>query len=72
MTRAVLTVKATAISLSLLLLGSGAHAQSDAAKSGLERAQKQADAVFSWIKVNGEKGANRQPAPPPAPAPAPV
>lgn len=72
MTRATLTVHLTAIATSVLMLGSGAHAQSDAAKAGLERAQKQADAVFSWIKLNADKGANRQPAPPPASAPAPV
>lgn len=52
------------------LLGTAAHAQTPAPDAGLERAQKAADAVFHWIKLNGEKGANRQP-PAPAPAPAP-
>lgn len=49
-----------------------AHAQADAAKPGtsLERAQKAADSVFHWIKLNAERAASRQP-PAPAPAPAP-
>jgi TonB family protein len=76
MTRAVFTAQLTAIAFSLVLLSPGAHAQSDASKRALERAQKQADAVFSWIKINAEKGAPRQPpaqaAAAPAPAPAPV
>jgi len=43
--------------------------KSDAA-ANLERAQKQADQVFHWIKLNA--AVERKPAPAPAPAPAPV
>ena len=72
-----LTLTALAVALTALLTPPLASAQTDAAKpnAGLERAQKAADAVFHWIKLNGEKGANRQnppPAPPPPPAPAPA
>ncbi len=79
--RTALTLELTAIAAALLLLGQPAQAQTpEPAKpgNGLERAQKAADAVFHWIKLNGDKGANRQPAnappppPPPPPAPAPV
>jgi TonB family protein len=64
-----------ALASALLVLAQPAHAQNDADQAkGLERAQKAADAVFHWIKLNADKGANRQnPAPPPAPpAPAPA
>jgi TonB family protein len=56
------------------VLAQPAHAQNDAPKAdGLERAQKAADAVFHWIKVNADKGASRtQPSPPPPPPPAPA
>jgi TonB family protein len=69
-----LTLDLTAIAAALLL-GPAAYAQTSAPGAGnsLERAQKAADAVFHWIKLNGEKGASRQTpaaAPPPA-APAP-
>lgn len=82
--RSDLTPKLTAIATGLMLLSQAALAQTTQTapsandKQRLERAQKQADAVFHWIKLNGEKGANRQqpapappapPAPPPAPAP---
>ncbi|MCY4745360.1 energy transducer TonB [Pelomonas sp. UHG3] len=76
--RSDLTPKLTAIATGLLLLSQAALAQTTppaSDKQRLERAQKQADAVFHWIKLNGEKGANRQqpaPAPPAPPAPAPV
>lgn len=78
--RSDLTPKLTAIATGLLLLSQAALAQTTpptSDKQRLERAQKQADAVFHWIKLNSEKGANRQqPAPtppaPPAPAPAPA
>lgn len=64
----------------MLLLAQSASAQQEAAKAnGMERAQKAADAVFHWIKLNADKGASRQPgnpnaapAPTPAPAPAPA
>lgn len=59
-----LTLELTAATA--LLLGTVAHAQTPASSTDLERAQKAADAVFHWIKLNGDKGANRQP---PAPAP---
>ncbi|MEO6279024.1 TonB family protein [Roseateles sp.] len=70
-----LTPKLTAIAATLLMLGQLAMAQTEApqADKSLERAQKAADAVFHWIKLNGDKGASRQtasPAPPPAAAPA--
>ncbi len=62
----------SAIAGALMLLASPAGAQNEPVKSeGLERAQKAADAVFHWIKLNGDKGANRQPTTP-APAPAPA
>lgn len=59
-----------AIAGALLTLAQPAGAQQEAPKAaGLERAQKAADAVFHWIKLNADKGANRQtPAPAPAPA----
>jgi TonB family protein len=67
-----LTLTALACALMLTLSAPPAHAQTEPAKpnAGLERAQKAADAVFHWIKLNGEKGANRQ-NPPPAPPPPP-
>lgn len=64
-----------AIAGALLLLAQPAVAQQQEPPKGanLERAQKAADAVFHWIKLNGDKGANRQPTTPaPAPAPAPA
>lgn len=73
--RAVLTLNLTAIATALMLLCQPASAQTEpaAADKNLERAQKAADNVFRWIKLNGDKGANRQaPAPTPAPAPAPA
>lgn len=61
-----------AIAGALLMLASVASAQQEAPKGELERAQKAADAVFHWIKLNADKGASRQaPAPAPATAPAP-
>ena len=61
-----------AIAGALMTLAQPVSAQSDAPKAdSLERAQKAADAVFHWIKVNADK--NPRPAPPPAPRkPAPV
>ncbi|MGQ3096293.1 MAG: hypothetical protein ACT6RP_22785, partial [Roseateles sp.] len=53
----------------LLLLAHPARAQQEAPKADLERAQKAADAVFHWIKLNADKGASRRP---PAPAAAPA
>lgn len=80
--RTALTLELTAVATALLLLGQPAGAQTTEPPkpgNGLERAQKAADAVFHWIKLNGDKGANRQPTnapppppPPPPPAPAPV
>lgn len=62
-----------AIAGALLLLAQPATAQQEPAKGeSLERAQKAADAVFHWIKLNADKGANRPAAPAPAPAPAPA
>lgn len=59
-----------AIAGALLMLAQTAGAQ-EAPKPELERAQKAADAVFHWIKLNADKGANRdKPAAAPAPAPA--
>jgi TonB family protein len=60
-----------------LLLSQPVAAQTEPAPAdkSLERAQKAADAVFHWIKLNADKGASRQapaPAPAPAAAPAPV
>lgn len=69
------TLPAIAIAGALMMmLAQPAGAQNDPAKpEGLERAQKAADAVFHWIKLNADKGATRAtPAPAPAPAPAPV
>lgn len=62
----------SAIAAVLLMLPQPASAQQEAAKpdNGLERAQKAADAVFHWIKLNADKGANRQAVQAPAPAPA--
>ncbi len=61
-----------AIAGALLMLAQVAGAQ-EAPKPELERAQKAADAVFHWIKLNADKGATRdKPAAAPAPAPAPV
>lgn len=58
-----------AIAGALLMQTPSARAQQEPAKAAnLERAQKAADAVFHWIKLNADKGASRQP---PAPAPAP-
>ena len=69
--RPVLALALPAIAGTLMALSAPAGAQQDAPKGdGLERAQKAADAVFHWIKLNADKGANRQ-APAPAPAPAP-
>jgi TonB family protein len=69
-----LTLTTLAGALLLVLSAQPVAAQTDAAKpgAGLERAQKAADAVFHWIKLNGEKGANRQNPPPAPPAPAPA
>ena len=75
--RPALALALPALAGALLMLAPTAGAQTPAPKAdGLERAQKAADAVFHWIKLNGDKGANRQqpaaaPAPTPAPAPAP-
>lgn len=50
-----------ALAGALMLLAQPAGAQTDAPKAeGLERAQKAADAVFHWIKLNADKGASRQ------------
>jgi len=77
--RPALALALPAIAGALLMLAQAASAQQEAPKAeSLERAQKAADAVFHWIKLNADKGANRQaPAPAPAaaprkPAPAPV
>ncbi|RZL39034.1 MAG: TonB family protein [Rubrivivax sp.] len=69
--RPCLTLELAAV-LVALLAASPAIAQTPAptADASLERAQKAADSVFHWIKLNGDKGANRQPAAAPAPAPA--
>lgn len=68
-----LALALTAIAAALTMLAQPASAQQETPKSeGLERAQKAADAVFHWIKLNADKGASRdKPAPAPAPAPAP-
>lgn len=69
-----LTLPALAVALLVALPAHAQKAEPAKPATGLERAQKAADAVFHWIKLNGEKGASRQnppPAPPPAPAPAP-
>lgn len=57
----------------LITLATLASAQSESppADAGLARAQKQADAVFQWIKLNADKGAVRPSAAAPAP-PAPA
>ena len=69
----VLTLPALASALLMLAQPAGAQTEPAKADAGLERAQKAADAVFHWIKLNGDKGANRSPTnPAPAPAPAPV
>lgn len=70
--RPALALTLPAIAGALMTLAQPVSAQSDAAKAdSLERAQKAADAVFHWIKVNADK--NPRPAPPPAPRkPAPV
>ncbi len=71
--RPCLALALPAIAGALLMLAQPAGAQQEAPKAdSLERAQKAADAVFHWIKLNADKGANRQqPAAAPAPAPAP-
>jgi len=66
--RPALALALPAIAAALLTLAQTASAQ-EAPKGELERAQKAADAVFHWIKLNADKGANREK---PAPAPAPV
>ena len=67
--RPALALALPAIAGTLMALATPAGAQQEAPKSdGLERAQKAADAVFHWIKLNADKGASRQ-APAPAPAP---
>lgn len=73
--RPALALALPAIAGALLMLAQTASAQQEAPKAteSLERAQKAADAVFHWIKLNADKGASRdKPAPAPAPAPAPV
>lgn len=62
-----------AIAGALMALAQAANAQNDATKAaGMERAQKAADAVFHWIKLNADKGASRQTQPPPPPPPPPA
>ncbi|MFG6465081.1 TonB family protein [Roseateles sp. BYS87W] len=69
--RPALALALPAIAGALLALTQAASAQEAPPAQNLERAQKAADAVFHWIKLNADKGANRQqPAPAPAPAPA--
>lgn len=69
--RPTLALALPAIAGALLVLAQAAVAQQEAPKSdSLERAQKAADAVFHWIKLNADKGANRQQPAAPAPAPA--
>ncbi len=70
--RPALALTLPAIAGALMTLAQPVSAQSDAPKAdSLERAQKAADAVFHWIKVNADK--TPRPAPPPAPRkPAPV
>ncbi|MDG0831857.1 hypothetical protein EXH51_03760, partial [Pelomonas saccharophila] len=71
-TRLALALPALASALLSLSQAAGAQATDPPKADGsLERAQKAADAVFQWIKINADKGANRQ-TPAPAPAPAPV
>ena len=63
---------AVAGALTLLAQSAGAQQPEPPKAESLERAQKAADAVFHWIKLNADKGATRQtPAPAAAPAPAP-
>lgn len=70
--RPALALALPAVAGALMMLAPAAGAQ-EAPKGELERAQKAADAVFHWIKLNADKGANRdKPAAAPAPAPAPV
>lgn len=69
--RPALALALPAIAGALLMLAQAAGAQ-EAPKSELERAQKAADAVFHWIKLNADKGASRDKPAAPAPAPAPV
>ncbi len=72
--RPALALALPALAGALMMLAQTASAQ-EAPKGDLERAQKAADAVFHWIKLNGDKGASRDKpaaAPAPAPAPAPV
>lgn len=71
--RTPLALALPAIASALLVLAQAATAQAtnDAKTEGLERAQKAADSVFHWIKLNAQNGASRQQAAP-APAPAPV
>lgn len=73
-TKLALALPALASALLSLTQAAGAQANDPPKADGsLERAQKAADAVFQWIKINADKGASRQtPAPAPAPAPAPV
>ena len=72
--RPALALALPAIAGALLMLAQPAGAQTESPKAeSLERAQKAADAVFHWIKLNADKGATRQqPAAAPAPAPAPT
>ncbi len=74
-----LALALSAVATALLTLAQPAAAQAsepatEAPKSeSLERAQKAADSVFRWIKLNAQAGANREkPAPAAAPAPVPV
>ena len=68
-----LALSLPAIAGALMVLAQPAQAQNDTAKAdSLERAQKAADAVFHWIKLNADKGANRQTPAPPPPPPAPA
>ena len=57
--RPALALTLPAIAVALLMLASTAGAQ-EAPKGDLERAQKAADAVFHWIKINADKGASRR------------
>ena len=71
--RPTLALALPAIAGALLVLAQAAVAQQEAPKGdSLERAQKAADAVFHWIKLNADKGANRQQPAAPAAAPAPA
>lgn len=69
-----LALPTLASALLVLAPPAGAQTAEPAKANGLERAQKAADAVFHWIKLNADKGASRQapapaPVPPPPPAP---